>query len=432
MRNQEGRALGGGSKILNSYLALTRVLDPAYKAVVSRRKALGKEDPVRFSERFGRSSSTRPGGKLIWMHAASVGETQSLLGLIPALLAAREDLSILVTSGTRTSAELMERDLPDRAFHQFAPVDTPSVVKRFLDHWRPDLAIWVESEIWPRMLVETKARDIPMLLLNARVSQKSLERWGFARRAAGSIFSFFDLLLVQDQATHDLLSSLGLPKDKLKLTGSLKSELAPALPNKSQAARDLEYLRSRQHWIAASTHQGEDEIVLKAHRALPQDSLLVLVPRHPERGPRLASLAKNMGFETGLRSNGDELESAGQVYIADTIGEMGLWYRATDVSFVGGSLVTGIGGHNPFEPILLGSNVIVGPYVGNFQDTYAVLLTAEAATSVSGAESLSAAVASLWKQDTARDQKNRANALLSGQASVTNETRDRILEMLPV
>lgn len=423
--------LGSGSKILNSYLALTRVLDPVYRAVVSRRKTSGKEDPVRFPERFGRSSAKRPGGKLIWMHAASVGETLSLLGLIPALLTARDDLSILVTSGTRTSAELMERDLPDRAFHQFAPVDTPSAARRFLDHWQPDMAIWVESEIWPRMLVETKARGIPMLLMNARVSQRSLERWGFARRAAGSIFALFDLVLVQDQATNDLLASLGLSNDKLILTGSLKSELAPALPSHADVSRELEYLRSQQHWVAASTHKGEDEIILAAHRALPDTSLLVLVPRHPDRGPALAKLATDMGLETGQRSKGDDLQRAGQVYIADTIGEMGLWYRASDVSFIGGSLVDGVGGHNPFEPILLDANVIVGPHVGNFRDTYQALVDDAAVSQVSNAESLRDAVVDLWQEEAAKGQLMRARALLSGQASVTNATRDRILAMLP-
>lgn len=422
--------MGSGSKILNSYLALTRILDPLYRVVVSRRKASGKEDPTRFPERFGQASQERPAGRLIWMHAASVGETQSLLGLIPALLAERDDLSILVTSGTRTSAKLMARDLPDRAMHQFSPVDTPSAVRRFLKHWRPDMAIWVESEIWPRMLVETKAAGIPMVLLNARVSRRSLERWRFARRSAVSIFSLFDKLLVQDQATNDLLASLGVNEAKRVLTGSLKSELAPALPDNAGSVQELEHLRSRQVWVAASTHKGEDEIVLTTHQTLPATSQLILVPRHPDRGPGLAKLARDMGFQTRCRSAGDSLQGDWQVYIADSIGEMGLWYRGTDVSFVGGSLVPDIGGHNPFEPLLLQSNVIVGPHVGNFQDVYQPLIAGAGVWQVADATALAEAITTLWQTGPSQHQLEQAKAYLAAQPSVTNDTRDLILAIL--
>lgn len=427
---QRGQALGSGSKILNAYLGLTRVLDPVYRGVVSRRKATGKEDPLRYHERFGHSSIVRPKGTLIWMHAASVGETQSLLGLIPALLEARDELSILVTSGTRTSAELMARDLPNGAMHQFAPIDTPSAVRRFLTHWRPDMAVWVESEIWPRMLVETKAQGIPMVLLNARVSQKSLERWGFARRAAGSIFSLFDAITVQDQATDALLASLGVKSEKRFLTGSLKSELAPALPAEGDIEAELKYLQSRQVWVAASTHKGEDTIILSAHKSLPEGSLLILVPRHPERGAEIIEQSRALGLETGSRASGDQLQDNWQVYVADSIGEMGLWYRGAKVSFVGGSLVEGVGGHNPFEPILLGSNVVTGPYTSNFKDTYQMLHEAKAVHQVADADDLRDAVLRLWQSDAADVQLAHARACLSAQHSITHETRDRVLAHL--
>jgi len=421
--------VASGSKILKAYLGLTHVLHPIYRYAVQRRRAAGKEHKTRFPERFGQTTEPKPVGQLIWMHAASVGETQSLLGLIPALLDERPDLSVLLTSGTVTSARLMARDLPDRAIHQFAPVDTPKAIKRFLDHWQPDLAIWVESEIWPRMLVETKSRDIPMLLLNARVSAKTLDRWTFARRAAERLFSLFDHILVQDLATNDLLSDLGIPENQRSLTGSLKSELAPALPAGPDVHQVMSELQARRCWLAASTHRGEDELILEAHKALEPDALLVLVPRHPERGAEITEMAKAAGFSVATRSAADPLNDQTEVYIADTLGELGLWYRCSPVSFVGGSL-NDVGGHNPFEPLLLGSNVITGPYTGNFADIYSLLASAEGYEVVRSSDELTQHVARLMDRGQGEDMLKRAQAALKTDTSVTASVRDAVLSWL--
>ncbi|MFY0594795.1 MAG: 3-deoxy-D-manno-octulosonic acid transferase [Cognatishimia sp.] len=421
--------MASGSKILTAYLGLTHVLHPIYRYAVQRRRAAGKEHKTRFPERFGQTTIAKPAGQLIWIHAASVGETQSLLGLIPALLEERPDLSILLTSGTVTSARLMERDLPDRAIHQFAPIDTPKAIKRFLDHWQPDLAIWVESEIWPRMLVETKSRDIPMLLLNARVSAKTLERWTFARRAAERLFSLFDHILVQDQATNELLSGLGISENKRSLTGSLKSELAPAMPTGSDVTKIMSALHARRCWLAASTHRGEDELILEAHKALATNALLVLVPRHPERGTEITEMAKFEGFNVATRSTADPLTDQTEVYIADTLGELGLWYRCAPVSFVGGSL-TGVGGHNPFEPLLLGSNVVTGPHTGNFADVYSVLAAAKGYQVVHNSDELSEHVDRLMDRAQGEDLLKRAQAALKNDTSVTASVRDAVLSWL--
>jgi len=424
--------VAGQSKILSAYLGLTRLLEPVYRLVVARRKRAGKEHPERFAERFGQTEHPRPAGPVIWMHAASVGETQSLLGLIPALLAARPDLSIVLTSGTVTSAKLLARDLPDRAIHQFAPVDTPNAVRRFLDHWRPDLAIWVESEIWPRMLIETKARGIPMMLLNARVSPKTLERWGKARRAAEQLFAQFDHILVQDSATFDLLGTLGLPESKRALTGSLKAELAPPLPADGDVDGLLAHLKARLTWLAASTHEGEDALVLEAHQALAQERLLILVPRHPERGAAIAALARAQGFNVAQRSHQEMLAAETQVYIADTLGEMGLWYRASQVSFIGGSLVAGVGGHNPYEPILLGSNVVTGPHTENFADIYQALSQTDACSVAEDPVALVEAVRELSDAGIAGPMLARAQQCLQSDKSVTHSVRDQVLALLPV
>ncbi|CUI51158.1 3-deoxy-D-manno-octulosonic acid transferase [Cognatishimia activa] len=415
--------------ILRAYLGLTRILQPVYRFAVMRRLKSGKEHATRYPERFGIATQERPEGKLIWMHAASVGETQSLLGLIPALLAEREDLTILVTSGTVTSAELMDRDLPPGAIHQFAPVDTVRSTRRFLDHWQPDMAIWVESEIWPRMLVETKKRNIPMMLLNARVSGQTLNRWRMARKAAVRLFEMFDQILVQDQATDDLLQSIGVKKDRRMLTGSLKSELAPALPAVSDSDELLKILKTRKLWLAASTHPGEDQIVLDAHRLFASDTLLILVPRHPERGSEVAKLAVDAGFNVARRSLGDTLTDDADVYVADTLGELGLWYRAAPISFVGGSL-TPIGGHNPFEPILLGSNVVTGPHTGNFSDIFAQLDAVQGRLVAQSANELAEQVAPLMDRLVGQAMLDRAKRCVQGGGAVTSVARDAILVRL--
>jgi 3-deoxy-D-manno-octulosonic-acid transferase len=412
------------------YLGLSCLMQPVYRVAVKRRLAAGKEHDSRFQERFGTATTPRPAGKVIWMHAASVGETQSLLGLIPALLEQRDDLHILLTSGTVTSAELMARDLPDRAIHQFAPVDTPSAMRAFLDHWKPDLAVWVESEIWPRMLVETKRRQIPMLLLNARVSGKTLERWKFARAAASQLFGMFDHILVQDKATDSLLGELGIAEDCRSLTGSLKSELAPHLPMVGDVQEISALLGAREHWLAASTHPGEDDILIAAHKKLAKGALLVLVPRHPQRGSEIAQLAKDAGFGVAQRSLSEKLTPETDVYVADTLGELGLWYRSAPVSFVGGSL-TPIGGHNPFEPILLGSNVITGPHVGNFADVYKALDAVKGRIAVTNEEDLAQHIAPLMDRENGHDMHSRALASIDNDRSVTHSVRDAVLARLP-
>lgn len=419
-----------GSVILSTYLALSRVAGPLYRRVLKRRAAAGKEISERLPERFGTSPIPRPEGRLIWSHAASIGETQSLLGLIPALLSATPDLTILVTSTTVTSAELLKHDLPDRAIHQFSPIDTPQAVRRFLAHWKPDVAIWVESEIWPRMMVETKAQGIPMMLINARVSAKTVERYRWAHRTVNKLFSHFDEILAQDQATFDVLQSIGISEGAMQLTGSLKEELAPPLKQNSDLPSLQTALAGRPVWVAASTHPGEEETLLKAHGKLPENALLILVPRHPERGAELSALLKAGDWKFAQRSKNDVIDADTQVYLADTIGEMGLWYRLSGVSFVAGSLEE-IGGHNPFEPILLGSAVIAGPHVGNFTEVYARLDQAQAYLPAQTPAEIAQAVQSLLESDVRQAQADRARACLAAQVSITPMVRDRILSHLP-
>lgn len=414
------------SVVLSSYLGLSWVLGPVYRFAIRRRLAAGKEDKARVAERFGGTTLARPDGPLIWMHAASIGETQSLMGLIPALLAAQPELFILVTSTTVTSARLLERDLPERAFHQFSPIDTPQVIRQFLDHWQPDVAVWVESEIWPRMLVDTKARGIPMMLINARVSAKTIERWSWVSKTARLLFSKFDTILAQDQSTLTLLEKLELNDVALCMTGSLKQELAPPLQDVDEIDALEQTLRGRSVWVAASTHPGEEDVLLEAHKHLATDAVMILVPRHPERGDALAAQARAAGWVLAQRSKGEPLTADTQVYLADTIGEMGLWYRLSKVSFIAGSLEP-IGGHNPFEPILLESAVISGSQVGNFADVYARLKNTEGAAFADTSTAIAEAVIALFDEDTRAQQAARALDCLASDASITAQVRDHVL-----
>lgn len=414
------------SVVLSSYLGLSWVLGPVYRFAIRRRLAAGKEDKARVAERFGGTTLARPDGPLIWMHAASIGETQSLMGLIPALLAAQPELSILVTSTTVTSARLLERDLPERAFHQFSPIDTPQVIRQFLDHWQPDVAVWVESEIWPRMLADTKARGIPMMLINARVSAKTIERWSWVSKTARLLFSKFDTILAQDQSTLTLLEKLELNDVALRMTGSLKQELAPPLQDVDEIDALEQTLRGRSVWVAASTHPGEEDVLLEAHKHLATDAVMILVPRHPERGDALAAQARAAGWVVAQRSKGEPLTAETQVYLADTIGEMGLWYRLSKVSFIAGSLEP-IGGHNPFEPILLESAVISGSQVGNFADVYARLKNTEGAVFADTSTAIAEAVIALFDEDTRAQQAARALDCLASDASITAQVRDHVL-----
>ncbi|MBT8411368.1 MAG: 3-deoxy-D-manno-octulosonic acid transferase, partial [Octadecabacter sp.] len=369
----------------------------------------------------------RPTGPLVWFHAASVGETQSILPLVTALLDARPDLHVLITSTTRTSADMLAGSLPDRVIHQVAPYDTARASRAFLDHWKPDVAIWVESELWPRMLVEVQKRGIPRLFLNARVSGRTARRWQRFARTARSVLAGFDEIHVQESATLDALASVGVSGPMVHLTGSLKQDRPPLDCDEGELDRLRAALGDRPVWCAASTHEGEDEIVLAAHRDL--DGLLILVPRHAERAGDIVTLSRAQGFDTAQRSAGDAITAQTQVYVADTMGELGLWYRLAPLSFVGGSLVD-VGGHNPYEPALLGSAVLHGPHVLNFQAVYDRLRAADAAVEVRDAETLSAIITALRGGGAAQMTEAALKVAKEGQGA-TLAALGAVLQRLP-
>ncbi len=406
---------------------------PAYaERKLIQRLADGKEEAARLDERRGIAGLPRPNGPLVWFHAASVGESLAILELLRRLGDERPGVRFLVTTGTVTSAHVMADRLPPGAMHQFVPLDALPFVRRFLDHWKPDLAIWTESEFWPALMVETHARNIPMLLVNARMSKASHDRWRFLKGMARSLLRRFDHALVQDDLTAGYLRRLGMPNWRMTVTGTLK-EGAGALPASEQERGDLaRHLAGRPLWVAASTHDGEEQKVLEAHRAALKVNprlLLIIVPRHPERGDVLAQMLQADHWHFNRRTADELPEAEAQVYLADTMGELGLWYRLSPISFVGGSLEP-IGGHNPFEPAALGSAILHGPYVTNFIDIYQRLTEAKAARLVTSPDSLAVAVHELLNPDRAASMAHAAWEVCSAGADVTDRAMDLLLEKI--
>ncbi len=422
----------GFSPALGLYHLATPLVTAYAKRELKRRVARGKEDPERLDERKGIASAKRPEGLLIWFHAASVGESLSILDLIEALLDERADLHVLITTGTRTSAELLEARLPDNTLHQFVPIDAPPFVERFLDHWKPDLAVWTESELWPALITRTAKRDIPMLLLNARMSRRSSRRWRWARGMAASLLNRFDAIHAQDTQSAQNFRVVGASKAKLSITGSLKKSSGALPHDEGERTRVANLLEGRPVWLAASTHPGEEELVAKAHRKVQGAThriLLIIAPRHPERGPGIAETLRADGWRVGLRSAGDDPDAVVDIYVADTLGEMGLWYRLAPFCFLGGSLVE-IGGHNPFEPAALGSAILHGPYVESVAEIFEQLDDAGGSRLVRDADELGTAAVELIKPHKSAAMAHVAWEISSSGAEAGAAARDLILGYL--
>jgi 3-deoxy-D-manno-octulosonic-acid transferase len=361
---------------LNAYRYATLMLAPAAPLLLRERMLRGKEDPKRISERLGRACIPRPEGTLIWIHGASVGECLAALPLIDALRIQRGRM-ILITSGTITSAQMMAERLPPGVLHQFAPVDTPGAVRRFLDHWHPDVGLFVDSEIWPNMLRDAHARGVRLALINGRMSARSHKGWMRVRRTAAVLLSCYDACLTQDRETADRLRQLGA--QSVEITGSLKAD-APPLPADAPKLAALQAaIDGRPVLLAAQTHPGEDETILPVHDILRRshpDLLTIIVPRHPERGGEIAMLC---GTRNAVRRSDGTLPARDTaIYIADTMGELGLFYRLATFAFVGGSLIPH-GGQNPLEPAHLGCAVLAGPHTENFTEAYNAIFAAQGA-----------------------------------------------------
>ena len=416
---------------LPAYRALTGAFEPLAPALLRARARRGKEDAARLPERLGHASAPRPPGRLAWLHGASVGEGLSLLPLVEALVAADPALELLVTSGTRTSAELLGRRLPPRARHQFLPVDGPRASARFLDHWRPDLAVFAESELWPNLILGARARGAGTALVSARLSAASLRTWGLAPGAARRLLGGFDLVLAQDDDTADALARLGARDD-----GRLNLKLAGApLPTDAAVHSEVSArLDGRPMLLAASTHPGEEALALEVFgflRGRPERPLLVIVPRHPERGPEVEALSRGQGLVTARRAARQPLTEATEVYVADTLGELGLWFRLARIALVGGSLVEGVGGHNPLEPVRLGCPTVSGEHVANWRAVYDELIAAGGVRMAAGAGGLASAFAEALVDPSAlKAEAARASAIAQHRCADVAQAAARLLQGL--
>ncbi|HEX4408687.1 MAG TPA: 3-deoxy-D-manno-octulosonic acid transferase [Xanthobacteraceae bacterium] len=386
---------------LRLYQAASAAGSPFAPQVLARRLNRGKEHPERLAERRGEASLPRPQGPLIWVHGASVGEMLAAVPLIEKLRA--QNFTVLVTSGTVTSAALAEQRLPDGAFHQFIPLDAPRFVRRFLQHWQPSLALFVESDLWPNLILSCAERRIPMIVINGRLSERSYSRWRRVPGVIAALLSRFDLCLTQSAGDAERYSALGAPR--VTSTGNLKLDV-PAPPVDNTALRRLRDLIGKRPVIAAaSTHAGEETAVVAAHRRLRAkfpDLLTIIAPRHPQRGESITEIVKVAGLVTAQRSQGGEPTPETGVYVADTLGELGLFYRLAPIVFMGGSLVTH-GGQNPIEAIRLGAAVVHGPHVANFAELYATLDTAHGAQQVADEEGLTTLLGDWLSKGTARE-----------------------------
>lgn len=383
-----------GSILLSTYRTATAGLALLAPALVNWRKRQNKEDPQRLRERSGLASRARPSGSLVWLHGASVGESIALLPLVDALRA--RDMQIVLTTGTVTSANLMETRLPPGAIHQYAPLDAPQFVRRFLDHWQPDLVLFAESELWPNILMETAERRIPIALVNARLSERSAKRWKKLPSTIASLLRRIDVTLAQSPDDAARFTDLGAPR--VFNAGNLKYDV-PALPcDPLELSTIKTRIGGRPTWVAASTHAGEEEIAISVHQRVAQRRSglsTIIVPRHPERGEAIAALAAARGITVHLRSRGENVGEQGGIYIADTIGELGLFYRASNIVFIGRSLVKH-GGQNPIEPAKLGNAILHGPNVSNFADVYRELDRAGGALEIESEDVLAAALEDMF------------------------------------
>jgi 3-deoxy-D-manno-octulosonic-acid transferase len=367
---------------------LAMLLAPLVGVQVRRRESERNEDPNRAGERHGYPSRPRPAGTLAWLHADGVGEAMAALILIDGLLQHDAKLNVLLTTSSVASARLMVQRLPKRAEHQYAPNEHFAAVQNFLDHWHPDLAIWVGSEFRPNLILETYGLGTPMMLLNAHISAEAFRRWSRSPALIRQILHCFDLCVAESMPDAGRLGTLGA--EDVTWVGNLRAAAAP-LPAE---ARELERMRraaaERPCWLAASTHPGEEAAVARAHRALARrfpGLLTFIVPHRPERGEEIREALRRAGFEVSRRSGLEPIRPNTEIYLADTLGELGVFYRALPLAFIGGSLVNQ-GGHNPLEAVRLDCAVLFGPHMENFAEDARILVEAGAGIQVANAEAL--------------------------------------------
>ena len=419
-----------GDALLSTWIALTRLAGPVGGAIVGARRRRGKEDPARSAERLGHPSASRPEGPLVWVHAVSVGEAMAAMPVVDRLIA--DGKSVLVTTVTTTSAALVGHRLKPGLIHQFAPLDLAGPVDRFLAHWRPDLAVFVESEIWPVAIGRLADHGIPLVVANARLSPRSFRGWQRAAPAARAVFRRMSLVLAQTDDDGARFAQLGAPE--VATFGNIKFDAG--LPDVGVA--ELDALKAgigeRPMVLAASTHPGEDEVVLTALLKLKEsrpEALLVIVPRHPVRGGDIALLSEAAGLATRRRSVGELPDGTTEVYVADTLGELATFFRLADVVLMGGTFIEGIGGHNLIEPARLGAAVVSGPHFSNWLDISHAFIEAGGLTIVRSPDEIAGATLDLIEDPALRARQAAAGErVVAGSAGAVARTIEAIRPLI--
>ncbi|MBK19812.1 MAG: 3-deoxy-D-manno-octulosonic acid transferase [Rhodospirillaceae bacterium] len=404
--------------ILSAYRGLSYAAAPILRGFIDRRRLRGKEDSARINERFGQPSEQRPSGSVVWFHAASVGESISILSLVNRLKEDYPALSILVTTGTVTSAKIMADRLPKPVIHQFIPIDQPVWIQKFLDHWKPNLVLWIESEFWPNLLTAIKARNIPLILVNARVSPSSFRGWKRLPRTISRLLHCFSLCLAQSEQDAEKLRILGA--EQIRIPGNIKYAADP-LPVDDAALSSLwNEIGARPIWVAASTHEGEEIKVADVHAAVAQnypDILTIIIPRHPARGAEIASTLAMRGLSVAQRSEVQTITSESEIYVADTVGELGLFYRLAPIAFIGGTLVPH-GGQNILEAAKLECAIIHGPSTTNFTEITIEIADVGGSISITNEIELADAVGGLLAD------KERRAAQISAASTIAKSKSD--------
>lgn len=415
--------------LLYSYVALTWVMLPFMWLLFRLRAAKGREDATRLNERKGLASRPRPAGKLIWFHAASVGEVNSVLPLIETFLNKNtSDVSVLLTSGTLTSAQIVSGKQIERLIHQYVPVDQPLYAERFLKHWHPDMAVFVESELWPNLLRKTAKRSIPIILVNARMSGPSFSNWSKAPDTIKEIMSLFTAILAQDELSKERIAKLG--GVNIYAPGNLKLDAPPLAVNQSKLDQAEQWFAGRRRWLAASTHNGEETQIAQTHLALAEDMpdlLTVIVPRHPQRGDSIRKDLETFGLKVCQRSKNEVPEQDCNIYLADTLGELGLFYRICGTAFIGGSIIPH-GGQNPIEAALIGCAIITGPYTDNFTSVYDHFIENEGVFKIRDQIELTSTVNRLIKSKSLSQAMKQKALETAGSHGGANEKTLKILE----
>ncbi|MCO5062939.1 MAG: lipid IV(A) 3-deoxy-D-manno-octulosonic acid transferase [Rhizobiaceae bacterium] len=411
--------------LLSIYRVAGAAAYPVIGGYVAYRATKGKEDSSRRRERYGKTKVPRPAGPLIWMHAASVGETLAITALIEHLLG--HGIAIVLTTGTVTSAKVADERFRGRIIHQYVPLDLQPAVRRFLDHWKPDLAIFAESEIWPVIITQLSERHIPQVLVNGRLSDRSFNSWKKRAFLAEALYENFAHVVAQSDTDGERFSELGARP--VSVSGNLKTDAQMPKFDDAQVDRLKAQIGDRPVWVAVSTHEGEELIISQVHRALKKrypHILTVIVPRHPNRAGALVERFQREKLNVVRRSSGERIALATDIFLGDTIGEMGTYLKLAEIAFVGRSL-TAEGGQNPLEPAMLGLAVLSGQNVQNFREAYQRLIDNGAAKIVRDGQMLAKAVNHLLRNDEARHKM-----MVAGIATVDEMrgTLDRTLKVL--